>query len=283
MKSEPSFPARRAFSFIELLVVLLLVSLWMSGAWVDVGHYLWLLEIPASLVWFVLLYRVLRWMIWDITAKRTFLWDIKSLIVWLFVLHIGVALMLRFGFHYSLFAAYPLSFVICVGLPLATLAAMEKRREHLRHQPRLGARQILDLARSCLPAQDFLSRYPLHAVYVFNHTRDHQAATCLFHHRRRRLERDDLFEDVLLEIGIDMRIRQALPDRVRFTRYLFQPYQEGSIVMELEGEAGDEEEPISPDTLDRFDQILNRFPSLADDPLPIVLHRGPAGKLENIS
>ena len=138
MKSEPSYPARRAFSFLELLVVLLLVSLWMSGAWVDVGQYLWLLEIPASLVWFVLLYRVLRWMIWDITAKRTFLWDIKSLIVWLFVLHIGVALMLRFGFHYSLFAAYPLSFVICVGLPLATLAAMEKRREHLRHQPRLG-------------------------------------------------------------------------------------------------------------------------------------------------
>ncbi|MFB3785008.1 MAG: hypothetical protein ACE15F_01425 [bacterium] len=283
MKSEPSFPTRRAFSFIELLVVLLLVSLWMSGAWVDVGKYLWLIEIPASLVWFILLYRALKWMIWDITAKRTFLWNIKSLIVLLFVLHIGVALLLRFGLHYSLFVSYPLSFAFGVILPLVTLTAVEKTREKRRYHPRLDARVILNLAQSCPPVKEFTRRYPIRAAYVFDHTRNHRVAACLFHHRRERPERADLFEDVLLEIEIDMRIRQALPDQTRITRYLFQPYQDGSILMELVGEAGDEKLPLSQETLLRFDQILNRFPSLADDPLPIALHRGPIGKFENTS
>lgn len=50
MKTQPIPSSCWAFSFIELLLVLLLVSLWLPGALVDVGKYLWLVEIPASRV-----------------------------------------------------------------------------------------------------------------------------------------------------------------------------------------------------------------------------------------
>lgn len=226
---------------------------------------------------------LLQWMVWDITAKKTLLWDIKSLVVLLFVLHIGAALLFRFQFHFSIFASYPLSFAVGVILPLVTLAAVEKIREKRRYQPRLDARLILNLAQSCSSVKEFTRRYPLRAAYVFDHTWNHRVAACLFHYRREHPERADLFEDVLLETRIDMQTRKALPDQTRITCYLFQPYPDGSVVMDMEGEAEKETTPLSQETLLRFDQILNRFPSLADDPLPIALPRGPAAQFENIS
>lgn len=273
LSSKEECSNTRAFTFIELLIVLLFVSLWLSGSLVELKEYLWIFEIVASLAWFVLLYVVLKHILWDYTRKRTFLWNIKPLVVTLFFLHIGIAFFLRFWLQISIINAYPLSFGFCVVVPTLMIPLLLKFQEILGHQNRLTGVKVREIAMQSPTAQEFVQTYPDSTFYVYHHTRNHRIGTCLIQHRNSRQERPALFEDLLLEIFVDLMRCKVIPGKERITHYLFQPYQEGSIVMELP--EGDWRNPtVIPDSvLLQFDQIMNTFPSLESYPLPLAVRK----------
>lgn len=265
----------RAFTFIEILVVLLIVSLWYSGSLIELEQYLWVFEIIASMFWFAFLFVFLKRVIFDFTKRRTLFWNIKPLIVFLFFLHIAVAVFLRFGLQQSIFTAYPFSFALCLVLPLILLPLYVKGRDQYGNIARLSPERIRDIALQSPAASDFLQRYPDCAIYVYNYTHKDLVGTCLLQHRCARPERPNLFEDILLEVLIDFPNRAPFAGKERFIHYLFQPYQDRSIVMELPEQDFREIVTLDEMTLARFDQIINAFPSLDRYPLPIAIRKIP--------
>jgi hypothetical protein len=268
-------PSSRAFTFIELLVVLLFVSLWYGGMLIELEKYVWVLEIAATVFWFATLFVFLKRAVWDITKRRTIYWNIKGLIIFLFFLHIALAFFLRFELHQSIFTAYPESFAACVVLPLILLPLYRYGSDQYGKTVRLPSERICQIAYQSALVRDFMERFPACIVYVYNHSHHDLIGTCLFQHRRIRLEREDLYEDLLLEVLINLKKRQPYAGKERFIHYLFQPYQEGSIVMDLPDRGWTENDVLDEMTLARFDQIVNSFPSLARYPLPIAIRKEP--------
>lgn len=273
--ARKSLPANRAFTFIELLVVLLFVSLWYSGTLIELEEYVWVLEIAATTFWFAMLFVLLKRAVWDITKRRTIYGNIKWLIIFFFFLHVVLAFILRFELHQSIFTAYPESFAACVVLPLILLPLYQYGVEKYGETARLPSERVFHIALQSGKAKDFVERYPACAVYVYNHSHHDLIGTCLFQHRRKRSERQELYEDILLEVLIDLKKRQPYNGKERYIHYLFQPYQEGSIVMELPDGESNESNILDETTLERFDQIINSFPSLDRYPLPIAIRREP--------
>ncbi len=277
---KPS-PHNHAFTFIEIMLVMLLVLLAMTGTLHELAPYLWILEVGAALVWFALSFAILRRTIWDVTIRRTIMWDIKQIVAILFMLHIAIAFLLRFSYHQNLLFSYLAPLALFVIFPITAYPLLRTLFIKLSRSRRLGAERIKTIAFNTNAAQQFLKKYPDSRIYIYDHDRKHQIGVCLLQYRRARNERPDLYEDLLLEIPVNLQQKSVIEGKERFMRYIFQPYREGSIIMELPDEmpeldnSSNESNSLDQQVLSHFDGIMNAFPSLEQSPLPIAIRNIP--------
>ncbi len=260
---------------------MLLVLLAMTGTLHELKPYLWILEVGAALVWFALSFAILRRTIWDVTTRRTIMWDIKQVVGFLFVLHIAVAFLLRFYYKQDLLFSYLSPLVLFVAFPLITYPLLKTLFIKLSKSRRLSAERIKTIASNTNAAKQFLLKYPGSKIYIYDHDRNHQVGVCLLQYRRTRDERPDLYEDLLLEIPINLKQKRVVEGKENFMHYIFQPYREGSIIMELPDDipqiynSSDESNSLDQQVLSHFDGIMNAFPSLEQSPLPIAIRNIP--------
>ena len=274
-------PHNHAFTFIEIMLVMLLVLLAMTGTLHELAPYLWILEVSAALVWFALSFAILRRTIWDVTIRRTIMWDIRQIVTLLFALHIAVAFLLRFYYKQDLLFSYLSPLVLLVAFPLIAYPLLRSLLIKLFQSRRLSAERIMAIASTTDAAKQFLQKYPDSRIYIYDHDRNHKVGVCLLQYRRTRDERPDLYEDVLLEIPINLKQKRVVEGKERFTHYIFQPYREGSIIMELPDDIpqiynySNESNSLDQQVLSHFDGIINAFPSLEKSPLPIAIRNIP--------
>ncbi|MEW6236910.1 MAG: prepilin-type N-terminal cleavage/methylation domain-containing protein [Candidatus Omnitrophota bacterium] len=270
------------FSLIELLIVLLIVGLLYVGPQVIP---LWLVELILSIGWFAFQYFFIKWLIRLSILSKGYFQEYKTLLVWGYQTQIVAAYILRFyvlrdadiAYFHKLGISYLGTYVIFFVLPLAGIWIFHPLFHPKKEAAKWDAKTVKKIALQCVQAQKFYERYPKCRIYVFDHPLKDRYVHCVFTQRIRRHEREDLFEDRLLEVPVDWKKRTVWEEEIQQRRYIFQSGENGSTVLELP--AGDsyprKEEPLEEESLQRFDDSFNRFPSLDSAPLPAAIQRSP--------
>ena len=234
-----------------------------------------IVEVQLSFYWFSLVFHYLNTYFHDIAGTRSELTDISPVLSCLFVAHMISAYIMRFGLNLHYIYSYFGSFLAIIVIPLPIISFLYRRYRKAQKNVQVPAIKVKNSALQNPVAEAFVQQYPSIRTFVYNHLRENQTARCLFLHRRRRDEKPDLYEDILLEIPVDLKSLQPLPGQERVTNYLFQTTHEASAVLE---QPLDEawhplalEKPLDADTLEKMDYLIPRYPSLLDKPLPLVI------------
>ena len=234
----------------------------------------WLIELQIAFFWFSGVFRYVKHKILMEADKNYDQWDLKPFVGYLFVAHIMFTFFLRFVFRENVYIAYLGTFIVGVVLPASVAFALYPRWLKRQETTKFKPGDIKEMAMKSALALQFMACFPEAKIYVSGHARKHEVGFCLFLYRRKREERPALWEDVLLEVAVDLKRKTALAGREQAQRYIFETVEELSAVFSLPPEAvWDEQElakPLEEDILKRFDTLLARFPTLSQAPLPVV-------------
>jgi len=268
----------QGFSFIELLIVLLIVCLLYVGPSVIP---IWLVELILSIGWFIFQYFFIKWIIRLSILSKGYFQEYKTLLVWGYQAQIIAATILRLyvlrdaniAYFHKLGISYLGTCVVFLALPMAGIWIFHPLFHPKKEGMKWDAKTIKKIALQCVQAQQFCEQYPNCRVYVFEHAIKDRYVQSVFAQRLRRHEREGLFEDRLLEIPVDWKKRTVWEEEIRSRRYIFQSGENGSAVLELLAEEPwpRKDEPLEEEWLQRFDDSFNRFPSLDSAPLPAAI------------
>ncbi len=268
--SEPK-PSTKAFTFIELLVVALIVVVWYTGVKIAEFVPAPIVEIMLSAGFFVILFMVLRRVLFEYTKEGHPLFYYRRQIWILFLAHIAFIYLFRFAFNIEIFTAYFSSLLLLVVIPIVGICLYIPIKERRGERTGMDAGRIRQIALECEIALDFVKRFPKCRIYIYDHAAKNQYGKCLFLHRHKRPENETIFEDVILEVLVDMRSKQPALSERPYTRYIFQAEDFGSTVLELPcSDIPDLDRPLDESILNRFNGVLGEFPSLDSAPLPIA-------------
>lgn len=268
-------PLSRGFTFIEILIVLLLVGLYYVGTKVLPP---WLLETMLAAGWFVLLYFILKWLVRLSILSASFLGEYKSLILWGFQLNMATTFVLRYFYQIEILISYLIPFLAFYICPFILAAFHHYYKKKRAAKEGLSPRKIKQIALKNERIQKFLQRYPESSIYVINNMKKHRFCRLICHYRRKRNEREALHEDLNLEVPIDMKKQQIVDEQMRFSHYLFQNEEHGSSILEMAESSTHmielDDSPLQDDIIQMFDELFPRFPLLDFIPLPVALHKG---------
>lgn len=253
----------------------------------------WLWEVFFSFYWFSFVFKSLNKKYFDVTQPRTFVWELKPLAGWVLIIHFFSAYFLTFAIlplmGISLLPrvliAYLGSYLLTVSVPMQLALVLYPRFQKKLESERITAERIRSIALQSPSVQRFVERYPNYLTYVYDNVLKNQTATCLFLYRQPRAERDRLYEDIVLEIPIDMKSKTPVERRVKNTHYIFLNGAESSAVLHFPGDdsrgdqaTGGSHTPypsLDEDTLRRFDSLMERFPLLDKIPFPLAVRGVP--------
>ncbi len=270
------------FTVITMNAIISLIIFCFTGLMV---YPWWLWELIFSFYWFSAVFHSLNKNYLDPTSPRTFLWDLKPMIAWVFSIHLVAGYAISFGilcpmqvsFGGRALIAYLGSYVAIVAIPMQLAVIFYPKIQKKLESQRADPRMIQSLAMQCGEAQDFCQRFSPIRTFVSDHAWKNQIATCFLAHRFPRRERDGLWEEVVLAIPVDMSRKKGLGERIQVDRYLFQVEEGRSTVFHLPVENWMEEharpKPLDSDTLNKFDTLLDRFPTLEEMPFPLAVRK----------
>ncbi len=263
------------FTFIEILIVLLLVGLYYVGTKVLPP---WLLETMLAVGWFVLLYFILKWLVRISLLSAAFLAEYKRLILWGFQLTIATTFVLRYFYQVEILISYLVPFLAFYICPFILAALHHHHKNKTANKEGLSARKLKQLALKNERIQTFLQRYPESSMFVIDNMKKHRFCRLICHYRRTRNEREELQEDLNLEVPIDMKKQQIVDEQMRFSHYLSQNEENGSSVLEMAESPNHmielDDMPLENEIIQKFDELFPRFPLLDFIPLPVALHKG---------
>ncbi|RJP33339.1 MAG: hypothetical protein C4527_04620 [Candidatus Omnitrophota bacterium] len=235
----------------------------------------WLIELHLSFFWFSYVFSCLRRRFFDVTKKNVYKFNMRKLLGNLFFAHLVAANLLRFALGQGILVSYVGSLIGTIVIPLMAAFLIQPMLEKHAAKPRIRGADMKEIALQSATVKKFLSQFPQCKAFVFENENRHDVGTCIFLHRRIRPERNDIFEDVLVEIPIDLKKRMPLQGTEKYRRYIFALAEEGSCVLDLPCEGILErtilDTPLETFDLERFDSLLVRFPSLRDVPLPVAV------------
>lgn len=269
MKNRPS--SQKAFTFIEILIVALVIGLWYTGVKIAEIVPWFVLESVIAFGFFILLFMILRRILLEMTWEGHPLFDYRFVIWYLFLAHVLLVFVLRFAFLVPVWIAYTGSLLLLVILPVIGLHVYTSIKTHVNMPIAMDASRIHSIACKTETAQQFLEQYPDCKIFVFDHTAKNRFASCLFLQRNNHPELGDIVEDIILEFKVDMKKKQAVLPEIPYTRYLFLREEYGTSVLPLAIEDGLDSALPSKREIDlKLKSILGEFPPLDDAPLPIA-------------
>lgn len=266
----------KSFTFLELLLVAFIVAVWYTGVKIAEIVPSQILEFLFSLGLFVVLFLILRKVLFEFTREGHYLFYYRRTIWVLFLAHIGVIYLLRFVFDITPLFAYAASISGVVILPIAGICIYIAMNERRSETTKMEAVRVKQIAMECELARDFVKRFPDCRIFVFDNVAKNRFGKCLFLHRSKRPEGEKLSEDLILEIQVDMKRKHPIASEPAYNRYIFQPEEFGSTVLDLPcPEIPDSSLPLSEMVMNRFNAVLGEYPSLDDVPLPIAARNVP--------
>ncbi len=205
--------------------------------------------------------------------SKNYMQDIQWMVDKVFIAHIVTVIPMRLLGVYWL-AAYGGSLIVAVVIPVAFAWWYYPRWLKKQESEVINAESMVEIAKQSQVTQTFLEMFPAARIYVFDNKARNDRATCLFLMRRERIERDNLLEDVLLQIPIDLKQQAPIEKDARFLRYLFYEENGAASAFHLPEPTLDNPDSFDapPDrfSLDKIDSAPSRHPSLKDAPLPIA-------------
>ncbi len=235
----------------------------------------WLVELHISFFWYSWVFSALNRRLFDITKKNTYKWDVKSYVGKLFFAYLVISNTLRFALGFDILISYLITLLVVIVIPLYLAFLFHPVMERHEAKSRITGKEMKEIALKNPLACQFMAHYPQSKTYIFENQNKHDIGTCILLFRREREERNEIWEDILLEIPIDMKKKEPLNGSEKFHRYIFSHAEEGSCVLELSPEGILErdviDKPLEKFDLDRFDSLFARFPPLQEIPLPIAV------------
>lgn len=237
----------------------------------------WLVESMLAFFWFSAVFSSLKRKFCDVT-HASYLWELAPIIGKLLIAHIFLSVVLRVAFNLHLLLAYGGGWLVAVYIPMQIVIYRYPKKKQRLEETQLTAEKLKKITQKSQAVQAFLDVFPSASFYVIDNAVKHKIATCVLMHRQLRKERDRLYEDITLEIPVDLKKRTPLDGKAKVSRYIFQSDEAASAVVELPdltvGQLSGELLPIDDFTLDKLDASFSRYPSLHDLPLPIATRQG---------
>lgn len=243
----------------------------------------WLWELLFSFYWFVFVFKWSNYRHFDITRPQKCNWDLRAVFAWGFVIHLISAYVLTYSilprFGFALFSrvliAYGGSYLLSIEIPMRIAIRWYPRYLKNQASERVDPVKIHRLALQCAAVREFSERLSPVNAYVYDHVVKNQVATCVFQHRMNRSERPGLLEDVVLSVSVDMRVRKPLEGSIKIERYIFSIQDGRSSVLHLPSENLIESHldaaPLDEITLQKFELLFDRFPSLENVPFALAV------------
>lgn len=274
-----------AVLYLTAVVTMLISAVFFGMFFGEFPLSVWGVELLVSPLWFVVLFRSINRSFFDVTKKRGFIWEIKPLIAWLYSINIATTYMLSWVvlplFTDRSIVRIPVAYVgsYCLFFLLPTYAILwfypvwQKRLE----QERLTPGEIYSMAMQSDAARQFARWFPDHTAYIIDNAMRNRVSTCLLLHRKHRPEIDGLMEDAVLEVPIDLESRQVLHNQIKQSRYIFRDSPDASSLLHLDEtpEWRHHRQTIRLDDsiLNRFNSLVDRYPTLADAPFQIAIRK----------
>lgn len=255
------------------LVVMVLAAVMMVRGYGDQGIPGWFIELQVSYFWHSFVFLICA-RLYSIHAERHLFLRGKQLFMgWLFTFYVAVVLILRFQMDVYYLVAYPVPVVVCIYIPLYLYLAVYPVYARRADLVKINPKRLIQLAKESFQVRAFLQCFADVKMYAYQIERKHHEAKCVLMHRRQRDERDGLFEDIVMEVTIDMDAKPPEIVQEELTRYLFLEGEEGSAVIHLETDHDIRleafEKPLEKMSLMQIDTAFERYPLLGD--LPLVL------------
>lgn len=244
----------------------------------------WVEELHYAFFWFSAILRTLMNVFWPAADRRSYMEDLKDMITWVMLAHAVSVLILRM-LRVPWWFAYPGSALVTVAAPVWIASLWRPRHLKRLESEQLSGDSIRKIAERSDLTLRFIRLLPPGAVFVVDNAVKNEHATCLFLHRRPRMERPGLREDLILQMPIDLKELRPIEDGAVLTRYLFYSHEEGVSAVHLDGpdlsDPASLDAPIDAFTLDKIDSAAPRHPSIEDAPLPLVVRDAVWRRVEN--
>lgn len=270
--------------FVSVVIVCLFVTHFIIFAFTGmVVLPFWFFEVLLGFFWFLSILGQLNNKYCDISRPESDLWKLRPLIPWIITINVVTTYLLRFlilpAFTSSIVEmmviAYFGSLIFTVVIPMEVAKIVyplwEKRQESEQFDPQ----KLKEIALKSQTARHYSTQFPHFKTYVFDYAVRNDVATCLFLHRRDRFDRPGMQEDITLEIPIDLKQKIPLENSEKISRYVFHTNDTSSSVLQIPdfdlSRVDTIDEPLDSFTLDQFDTLMSRFPSLVEVPFSLAL------------
>lgn len=241
------------------------------------GFAPWFLELHVMYFWFSLIFLLIAGLYKNYAQKHDFLRGKQYFMGWLFTLYVAAVMVLRFAFEVDVMLAYGLPILFCIIIPFNSFfirhSIITERLEKNKIAPDWLYKIVIESSR----ALSFLQCFPDAKAYAFQLEQKHSDAKCIFVHRRKRDERPEMYEDIVLEVTVNTNTNPPQIAQEECSRYLFHDGEEGSAVIHLypvnEIKIETFNQPLEYITLTQFDSAFERYPLLGHLPLALAAWR----------
>jgi prepilin-type N-terminal cleavage/methylation domain-containing protein len=266
----------QGFTFIEILLVMMLILILFTGTMWDILRYLWVIEIPISIAWFVVQFMAVR------NTYKTFLMDyaipsvVKSILLLCFITQVIYAYMMRYYYFSDMLNSYLYPFLLLSCLPAFITIPLVIYYSEKKPSIRLSPERMKEIALQDPQAKTFVESNPGYSLYISQNTTDFRMGSCLFAARRKRDELENLYEECTLTIFIDLKKKAIVNDLSDESHYFFIDDNDQSTLVELhESDKNfmNLNNPIDTDILSQLQNLPPRFPSLQQGPLPLLSNK----------
>lgn len=248
------------------LVTLGLASFMARAGYGDAGMPGWMVELLMSYFWHSFVFVICARLYMKQADRHEFLRGKQLFFGWLFTIYLSVVLVLRFVLDVDYRFAYTVPIVVCVYFPFYVYLMWYPVYAKKADLARISPKRLLGLVKESPQVQAFLRCFADVKAYAYQIERKHHEAKCVFMHRRKREERDEMYEDIVLEVAVDLDAKPQRIVREELTRYLFQEGEEGSAVVHLPSEheicVDAFQQPLEEIRLIQIDTAFERYPLL---------------------